>query len=54
MNARRKRVIRELANLAPRKVIDAWEFDPGTDVYAVIDKDGTTHRINGQEVRDAR
>lgn len=54
MNARRKRVIRELANLAPRKVIGTWEFDPGADVYIVTDKDGTTHRISGQEVCNAR
>lgn len=54
MMARRKRLIRELANLAPRKVIASWAYLADADGYRVTDRNGTTCKISGQEVRNAR
>jgi len=49
---RRKRIIREIANVAPRKILVALACEPMADCYIATDRNGAVYKISGQEVLD--
>lgn len=50
MSQRRKRIIREIANVAPRKILVALACDPITNYYIATDRNGEVYKISGWEV----
>lgn len=54
MKQRRKRIVRELAGKARKKVIGSVKIDPIRDVWHVTDKNGTKHQVTGMEAMNVR
>lgn len=54
MKQRRKRLVRELAGKARKKVIAAVKIELMADFWHVTDKNGTKHKVTGMEVMNVR